>query len=581
MDIARRIVATIILALTIAWPAAARSAAGPPSVDPERSAVHAGRAMVAAANPHATRAGLAMLRAGGSAVDAAIAVQLMLTLVEPQSSGIGGGGFMMHFDAASGELAAWDGRETAPAAATPDLFLDAQGDPEQFFAALVGGKAVGVPGILRLFETVHKRHGKLPWAKLFEPAIRLAEDGFEVSPRLNYLIGRVRVLKLFETTRNYFFTAAGTPLGVGSLLKNPAYAETLRILARDGAEAFYKGPIAHDIVATVRRAPRNPGLMTEADLAGYEAKKREPVCLVYRRWRVCGMPPPSSGGITTLQILGLLEGFDMAGVAPGSIEAVHLITEASRLAYADRAAYIADSDAVNVPIRGLMDPGYLKDRANLIRRENTMEEVTAGEPPFQQGALPPPGQALELPSTSHFSIVDGEGNVVSMTSSVEFAFGSQLMARGFILNNQLTDFSFVPEVDGVPVANRVQGGKRPLSSMSPTIVFDEASGDFRLAVGSPGGPQIITFVAKTLVGVLDWDLDIQQAISLPNHVARGETLFVEEETALEKLIPGLDKLGHTTRTRNINSGLHGIARRPGGGLVGGADPRREGLALGD
>ena len=426
--------------------------------------------MIAAANPHAARAGLEMLRAGGGAVDATIAAQLVLTLVEPQSSGIGGGAFLLHYAAAAREVAAYDGRETAPAAVTPKLFLRTDGKPMRFREAVIGGRSVGVPGVLRMLETAHRDHGRLPWKRLFDPAIRLADEGFFVSPRLNKMIRRAKGLDAIPATRRYFLTADGRPLPVGTRLRNPAYAETLRRIADGGADAFYTGEIAADIVAAVRNAPRNPGLLAMPDLAGYRAKTRAPLCRPYREVRICGMPPPTSGGVAVLQILGLLEGFDMGALGPGSADAVHLFTQASRLAYADRRVYLADSDFVDVPVAGLLDSGYLAARRKLIDPSRDMGKAIAGRPPGATARLP--GEALELVSTSHLSVVDADGNAVSMTTSIESAFGSRVMVRGFLLNNQLTDFSFRPVIDGRPVANRVQPGKRPRSSMSPTLVLD-------------------------------------------------------------------------------------------------------------
>jgi len=430
------------------------------------------RHMIAAANPYAARAGIDMLARGGGAVDAAIAAQMVLNLVEPQSSGIGGGGFMLHYDAQSRSVAAYDGRETAPAAVTPELFLGPGGAPLKFFDAAIGGRAVGVPGLLAMLELAHQRHGKLPWADLFEPAITLAEQGFALSPRLHKLITEARDVGRYAAARSYFFDDQGRPKPVGARLVNPHFAATLRAIAQGGARAFYEGDIAAAMVAAVRGASDNPGLMSLADLSGYEAKAREPVCRDYRQWRVCGMGPPSSGGITTLEILGLLEGFDLAALEPGSVEAVHLISEASRLAYADRARYIADSDFQPVPLRGLLDKSYLASRAGRIDPAFSMGRASPGEPPWRDGRLGADDASDEGDSTSHLTVIDDDGNAVSMTTSIESAFGSRIMVRGFLLNNQLTDFSFRPQVDGVAVANRVEAGKRPRSSMAPTLVLD-------------------------------------------------------------------------------------------------------------
>ena len=537
------------------------------------------RTMVAAANPHAAEAGLAILRAGGSALDAAIAMQMVLNVVEPQSSGIGGGAFLLHYDKGRGKVRAYDGRETAPAAATPDLFLDATGAPLGFYDAVVGGRSVGVPGLVAMLEMAHRAHGTLPWRELFAPAIRLAEAGFPVSPRLNALAEQDEFLRLDRESRALFYLWYGKAKPVGARLTNPALAETLHRIAQGGAAAFYRGEIAHDIVTAVRAVRANPGRLDEADLAAYQAKERTPVCAPYRRWRVCGMPPPTSGGLTTLAILGILSHFDLAPLAPGSAEAVHLISEASRLAFADRALYIADSDFTDVPITGLLDAGYLAERARLIDPWRSRGRAQPGALPLRKSERPAPSPSLEGASTTHLSVIDSAGNAVTMTSSIESAFGSRLMTRGFLLNNQLTDFSFVPELDGIAVANRVEPGKRPRSSMAPTLVFDEA-GDLVMVIGSPGGSRIITYVVKTIVAVLDWRLDIQAAIALPHHTNRNGATDLEEGTGLAALQAELSARGHEVKVRPLTSGLHGIVVTPSG-LEGGADPRREGIALGD
>jgi len=545
----------------------------------------ASRQMVVAANPYAAEAGLDILRGGGSAVDAAIAVQLVLTLVEPQSSGIGGGAFMLHYAAdedGGGELLAYDGREVAPAAVTPDLFADVERSYQGFLNAVLGGRSVGVPGVLAMLRQAHDDHGRLPWGDLFDRAIELADQGFEVSPRLNYLIKVDPLLAKVPGTRDYFFGDDGQAVAIGTRLRNPAYAKTLRLIRDGGVDAFYKGEIARAIVDAVQNAPFNPGKLALGDMAGYEPRVREPVCAPYRMQKVCGMPPPSSGGTTVLAILGLLEPFDVSALAPNSADAVHLIAEAERLAYADRDRYVADNDFVPVPVEGLVDRGYLADRAKLIAMDRVMATVEPGVPP---GATVMGADATAaLPSTSHFSIIDQWGAVVSMTTSVENAFGSRLMAGGFMLNNQLTDFAFLPTDDqGRPVANRVEPGKRPRSSMAPTIVFDEA-GRVRLAVGSPGGNAIIAFVAKTLVGVIDWGLDIDAAIELPNFYNRGGPTTIEIGSPLAGARPELEARGHDVRARSIVSGLHGLTvdyREAGKVIRGGADSRREGVALGD
>jgi gamma-glutamyltranspeptidase / glutathione hydrolase len=507
----------------------------------EREAAHATRFMVAAADPRAVEAGLEMLRAGGSAADAAIAVQLVLGLVEPQSSGLGGGGFALHWSERERRLRSYDGREAAPAAARPDRFLDRHGNPEQFMEAVVSGRSVGVPGVPRLLETLHREHGRLPWARLFAPAIRLAEEGFEHTARL------ARMLERFPGVR------AQLPAG-------REYAATLRALAAQGADAFYRGPIAEDIV----RAARSD--LALEDLTGYRVIERAPLCGAYRGYRICGMGPPSGGAIGVLQILGILERTAFARAAPQSAEAVHLFSEAARLAYADRAFYVADPDFVKVPVERLLNPQYLDARAKRIG-ERSMGYALPG-------TLDP-----ETPGTSHFSVVDADGNAVSMTTSIEMAFGSRIPVRGFLLNNQLTDFSFSPEYQLRPAANRVEGGKRPRSSMAPTLVFD-AEGRLKMALGSPGGLAIIAFVAKTLVASLDWGLDIQQAISAPNFGSTNGPTFLERGTPIEALGDALAARGHVLNFARLTSGLHGIERVPGG-WRGGADPRRAGIARGD
>ena len=516
---------------------------------------------------------------GGSAVDAAIAAQMVLTLVEPQSSGIGGGAFLLHYDSETGKVTAYDGRETAPAGATPDMFLKADGEPKGFYEAVVGGLSVGVPGVVRMLDLAHRDHGKLPWGRDFGPAVRLATLGFRVSPRLHELISADSHLKSFPAAHAYFYDAAGRPLAVGTKLTNPDLAATFRAIAAGGARAFYEGPIAEDIARAVRHATISPGTLSTADIAAYEAKRREALCRDYREWRVCGMPPPTSGGLTVLQILGILESFDLSALQPGSVEAVHLISEASRLAYADRAVYIGDSDFVPVPVDAMLEPGYLAERAALIRPDRSMGEAPAGL--LQDRAeAPPPSEGYEGRSTTHLVVVDQDGDVVSMTSSIENAFGSRLMVRGFLLNNQLTDFAFRPTVGGRPVANAAAPGKRPRSSMSPTIVLDREGG-FRYAVGSPGGSRIITYVAKALLGALDWGLDVQTAIDLPNHVNRNGRTELEAGTALEAIAEPLRALGHDVVLDSLTSGLHGATRAADGTIAGGADPRREGMVIED
>ncbi len=548
--------------------------------------------MAATANPLATQAGYRILKMGGSAVDAAIAVQMVLGLVEPQSSGLGGGLFLVHFD---GErVQAYDGRETAPAAATPDLFMK-DGKPMGFMDGVVGGRSVGTPGTLRALELAYRAHGKLPWKSLFEPAIELAEQGFEISPRLHSELESpvAKALRLDPAAAAYFFEPDGTVKPIGTRLRNPRYAAVLREVALRGVAAFYEGQVAGDIAAAVHAHPTNPGLLTDQDIAGYHAKVREPLCFVYRIWKICGMPPPSSGPLAIGQMMGILSGRDMAAYAPvvtsvglePTAEAVHLISEAGRLAYADRARYVADPDFVPLPggnADALLDPAYLARRAALIG-ERSMGQATAGTPPLASTGRAE-DRSLELPCTSHVSVVDDYGNALSMTTTIENAFGAQIMVDGFMLNNELTDFSFVPSEDGVPVANRVEAGKRPRSSMSPVLVFSRDGKTLLLTVGSPGGSQIPNYVAKVLFATLDWGMGVQDAITLPNFGSRNGPTELEEGRVSAALIDGLKARGHEIRVMPQTSGLQGIERVMVGGRpvwVGGADPRREGLAMGD
>jgi gamma-glutamyltranspeptidase/glutathione hydrolase len=595
----RRIVALLLLCLTAAaWgsdapvsPAQPEPATG---VSANRIAFGA-RDMVAAAHPLAVDAGVRALARGGSAVDAAIAVQMVLTLVEPQSSGIGGGAFLLHYHHADAALRAYDGRETAPAAATDDQFLDADRRPRGFLAAIDGGLSVGTPGLLRMLEAAHRRHGRLPWSTLFDDAIRLCEDGFAVSPRLHLSIAaaRARIVRQPAAAR-YFLDADGHALPIGTVLRNPALAATLRRVARDGADAFYSGPIARAIVDAVRDHPSNPGRLTLEDLAGYRPRERVPVCGDYRGLRICGMPPPSSGGVAVLQTLGILERFGAHALAPDSADAIHVTTEAYRLAFADRARYLADDDFVPVPVTGLLDPAYLAARAATIGTERSLGTAPPGTP---LGAIAFGDDAsAALPSTSHLSIVDRDGNAVAMTTTIENGFGSLQMVGGFLLNNQLTDFSFLPTDDrGLPVANRIEPGKRPRSSMAPTMVFGP-DGALDAVIGSPGGANIIQYVTGTLIGLIDRGLDIQQAIGLPHFgTQNGPVTWLERGTALAAHAPELRKRGHRVVIIDLNSGLHGIvyngtrangrpgvfARHPGrGDWAAGADPRREGTARG-
>lgn len=558
---------------------------------------HAERHMAAAANPLAAEAGREMLRQGGSAIDAAIAMQAVLTLVEPQSSGIGGGAFIMLWDGQN--VHAYDGRETAPAGATERLFMKADGTPMAFTDAQIGGRSVGTPGVLRALEMAHKKSGRLQWAKLFEPAIRLSEQGFAISPRLHSLIAADRFIAQSPEMAAYFLNADGSPKATGTLLKNPALAAVFKRIAKEGPDALYHGPIADEIARKVQ-GNRNAGSLSQADLKGYTAKERAPLCTDYKQWKVCGMPPPSSGGIAVAQILGTLQALEArdprlaiapmtpvksaspAGLEP-TPEAVHLIAEAGRLAFADRALYVADADFTPVPVAGLVAPNYLAQRAALIG-ERSMGIAKPGQPAGVQVAYAPDRSPLRI-STSQVVAVDDQGGAVSMTTTVEAAFGSHVMVQGFLLNNQMTDFSFIPEENGQPVANRVQPGKRPRSAMAPTLVFDRKTGELLATVGSPGGSQIIEYVSKSLVAMLDWKLDPQAAISLPNFGSRNGATELEAGLFSPALKQALKDKGHALSEIDMTSGVQAIIRTRDAlgkvSLSGGADPRREGEALGD
>ncbi|MDV2992780.1 MAG: Glutathione hydrolase proenzyme [Chroococcidiopsis sp. SAG 2025] len=544
-----------------------------------RKAVRTQKYMAVAAHPLAAAAGNDILRRGGNAVDAAIAIQMVLGLVEPQYSGIGGGAFLTYYDAKRKQVRTYDGRETAPAAARPDRFLNADGKPLQFYDAVVGGKSVGVPGVVRMLEMVHKAHGKLPWQELFQPAIQLAQQGFPISPLLYDRLSKEKYLPSLEPARSYFYQADGTPKPVGTILVNRPYAEVLSRIANSGADAFYRGEIARDIANTVQKATVAGDLTTD-DLATYQAKERSPVCGVYRVYKICSMGPPSSGGLTVLQILGMLENFQLSTLKPESTQAVHLFAEAGRLAYADRGLYMADADFVPVPVNELIDPEYLNNRAKLINPQRALTDAEPGELRSPQKLVWGQDNAIEFPSTSHTTIVDRNGNSVSMTTSIEDTFGSRLMVRGFLLNNQLTDFSFSPTTpDGKAIANRVEPRKRPRSSMAPTMVFDR-QGKLVMAVGSAGGARIINYVAQALIAVLDWKLDSQQAMSLPHYGNRDGATELETNTSLLNLQQSLETLGHSVQVVEQISGSHAIVRTEKG-LVGGADPRREGIAIGE
>jgi gamma-glutamyltranspeptidase / glutathione hydrolase len=582
---------------------------------------------VAAANPLATDAGYQILKAGGSAVDAAVAVQMVLGLVEPQSSGIGGGAFLLHSEGSSSgkpngkmeaKIEAFDGRETAPAAATESLFIGKDGKPMAFTDAVVGGRSVGVPGTVRMLEMAHKQHGKLPWATLFQPAIALAEGGFKVSPRLNTLVAESKTLKNDPVAAAYFYDAAGAAWPVGHVLKNPAYADVLRKIAKDGSKALHEGEIAQAIVNKVRNHPTNAGQLSLQDLANYAAKKRNPLCFDYKvdpeTYQICGMPPPSSGAIAIGQILGILNNtvaphlpLDSTTVPTAaeflSPEWLHLYLEASRLAFADRAQYVADPDFVAPPAgnwQEMLNPVYLAQRAKLIG-DKSMKTASAGIPlPYAAIKTSADFKYAPMPDqieygTSHISIIDATGNALAMTTTIEGAFGSMQMVSpnpalsgGFLLNNELTDFSFAPaDASGKPIANRVEPGKRPRSSMSPTLVIDKTTGQVIMSAGSPGGALIIHFTAKTLYGMLNWNMNAQEAINLPNFGSLNGPSILEAKRFTPAVVEALKAKGHEIREIEMTSGLQAIERTTSSGAAtydgffGGADPRREGVVLGD
>ena len=537
------------------------------------------RHMIAAANPHAAQAGLEMMRAGGSAVDAAIATQMVLGLVEPESSGIGGGAFMLVYNPKTKQTTSFDGREMAPASATPTIFLDAGGQPRTKPEAIPGGLSVGIPGVIKMLWLAHEKHGKLPWARLFEPAIKLSENGFPVGPKLARTIRNFTRGAGMPDIKAHFYHPDGTPLAEGETYKNPEYAATLRKIAKEGPDGFYKGEIAQAIVDTVQHAPRQQGGMSLEDLDKYQAKERAPVCGDYREYHLCSMGPPSSGGVAVLQILGMLQRFTPTELTPNTVSGAHLFAQASRLAYADRAMYLGDPAFVDVPVKGLTDKTYLAERAALIDPKHDMGTAIAGNPPQKHAALAPQVSPV-LHGTSHMTIVDDTGQVVAMTTSVESVFGANIMTKGFMLNNTLTDFSFQPMREGKPVANAPAPGKLPLSAMSPTIVFDK-DGGFLASVGSPGGPAIIDYVSQILIGMLDAKMTVKDAIAMPHEINMNGTTLLEASPNSDALAAQLTAMGHTVQVPRIEgSGLHGI-QKVKGGYVGAADPRRDGIALGD
>lgn len=542
----------------------------------EKQAARATQFMVSSANPHASNAGLKVLENGGSAIDAAVAVQAMLTLVEPQSSGIGGGAFILYWDNTEKRLYTYDGREVAPINTQSDVFYK-DGKVMSWRESVVGGKSVGVPGVLKSLDKAHAKHGSLAWNSLFDDTISLATDGFEVSARLAGLLQRDLhpALNEFATVSQYF-KPNGQWLKEGEIRKNPELATTLANIAEQGVEYFYTGPLAEKIAEAVRLAPTNPGKMSTRDLRNYQAIERLPICGEYRAYSICGMAPPSSGGVSVFQILKQLEQFDIAKWNPIGKELVHTFSQSSSLAFADRSVYLADLDFMGLSALPLIDEAYLESRSRLVSVEKPYQKGIPGSP-YPQYAFAK-DDAYELNSTSHIAIVDKQGNAVSMTTSIEFMFGSGVMVGGFLLNNQLTDFALSPEKEGKQVLNRVEPEKRPRSSMAPTMIFDE-TGELYLVVGSPGGSRIINYVAQAIINVLDFDMNIQDAISAPRFTNRNDYTALERGTDIEVLKEALTGLGHDVRIIDLNSGIHGIQIEKGV-LIGGADPRREGLAVG-
>jgi len=573
------LLATHLLAANV-WGQPARSAPEPATASGALQTARGTSFMAVTANPHASHAARQVLARGGSAVDAAVASQMVLGLVEPQSSGIGGGGFLLYWDAQREHLHAYDGRETAPSTVKPDLFLDSEGQPLSFWDAVIGGRAVGVPGVIAMLAMAHQEHGILPWEELFTPAIELAEQGFLMSPRLVQLLKWVPRVAVRTEIRELFFDDQDQPWPAGHRLRNPAYAASLRLIARQGPDAFYRGPLASAMAATVQNDADNPGQLTIADLASYRARKRSPLCGEFRGSRICSMPPPSSGGTTLLSLLGILGHLQPERWAPESPQFLHLLAESSKLAYADRNAWLGDPEFATVPVAGLVNADYLQQRATLIHPRKVLKPGEAGLPPGAELPLPPPARARESSSTTHLSIVDRQGNVLSMTSSIENAFGSRLMVGGFLLNNQLTDFDFLPTSGKVPVPNRVQPGKRPLSSMSPVIVLD--GNRPRLATGSPGGKKIIAYVARILAQHLIHEQPLTQAVA-NGHVVQMHLrpLELEKDRFEDGVIKALEALGHQVKEQRHSSGLHSILLLPDGSLQGIADPRREGTAVSD
>lgn len=540
---------------------------------PDYKVVSAKNFMISTSEELASKAGEEMLAKGGNAVDAAIAAQMVLNVVEPQSSGIGGGVFLLYYDAKHKKTVYFNGRERAPIKANSKIFLGKDGKPRPFNDVVGGGLSVATPGALKALKEAHDKYGKLPWKDLFLPAIKIADEGFKLDRKIHVILKALPHLNNFDGMKIYF-EADGKPKKIGSIIKNPELAETFRILAYQGIDSFYHGKIAHDIVNAVQNSKVNPGYLSMADLKNYQGRTGKLLCRTYReKYKICSMPLPSSGGVGVLETLGILENFDLAKLKPSSLEAVHLISEATRIAYADRNEYAAD--VVGAPINQMLDKKYLKQRASAIKLDGVMSDIKPGV--FKKLAEPiAPTQ--EKPSTTHLSIIDKDGNAVSMTSTIEYLFGSVLMVDGFMLNNQLTDFSLAPVVNGKKVANRLEPWKQPRSSMSPTFIFDNKD-NLIMVIGSPGGPRIIQYVVKAIIGHLDWGLNVQEAISLPNHVILNDRIELEDRTKLTELKLDLEKLGHKVAVVDITSGLHGITIDCNG-LKGGADPRRQGAAIG-
>lgn len=536
--------------------------------------------MISSADERASQAGQEIIELGGNAVDAAIATQLVLNVVEPHSSGIGGGGFLLFYDAKNNKTIYFNGRETAPKKAFAKMFLTKDGAPKKFKDAVKGGLSVGTPGLLMALKEAHQQYGKLPWQQLFLPAIKIANEGFEIDERTNILAQKIDYLQHFKQSKELYLNADNTPKKAGSIVKNPQLAQTLQIISHQGIKPFYQGQIAKDIVATVQNSKINPGLLSLSDLQDYKIVSSDLICSNYHQYKVCSMPLPSSGGITVLQILSILENFDLAKMNPKSADTIHLILEATKLAYADRNEYIADSK--NVPIKEMLDKKYLQKRSQLIDRKKAATNVQPGKfkryKTLSQRNMILDKEAWQSPSTTHISVIDNDGNAVALTSSIEYFFGSAISVRGFMLNNQMTDFSFLPYKDGKLVANRVRPGKSPRSSMSPVLVFD-SNDELIMTIGSPGGPRIIQFLVKAIIQHLDYDYNIQKAISSPNFIVLNDKVELEARTKLTKLKSQLEKFGHKVTIKDIVSGING-ATKHGKSLQGGADPRRQGAAIG-